>query len=166
MASLTPLSKGLIGLAVVGAVVSAVWNLGLKDRVQGSDSSSPALSQDSTPIVASTSSSAPNSGPAVAKETAVLPTPTSGTPATDHVGKALTAAESGERGRKLLDTGDYARARIFLEQAVKMGDGSAACHLGEMTLKGKGGIAASQDKAAELFRLAQSRNMICFAPGN
>ena len=31
MATLTPLAKGLIGLAVIGGMASAVWNLGLKD---------------------------------------------------------------------------------------------------------------------------------------
>ena len=35
MASLTPLSKGLIALAVVGAMASAVWHLGLKERLGG-----------------------------------------------------------------------------------------------------------------------------------
>ena len=66
-------------------------------------------------------------------------------------------------GRKLLDTGDHAQARIYLEQAVKGGDGAAACLLGEMTLKGQGGIPANQEKAASLFQLAQAKNIICFA---
>ena len=57
------------------------------------------------------------------------------------------------------------RRRWFLEQAVQGGDAGAACHLGEMTLKGQGGITADQDAAAKLFQLAQSRNTICFAPG-
>jgi TPR repeat protein len=61
--------------------------------------------------------------------------------------------------------GDYAQARRHLEQAVQGGDAGAACHLGEMTLKGQGGITANQDAAAKLFQLAQSRNTICFAPG-
>jgi hypothetical protein len=39
------------------------------------------------------------------------------------------------------------------------------CLLGEMTLKGQGGIAADQAKAAQLFQLAQSRNTICFTAG-
>ena len=35
MASLTPLSKGLIGLAVLGGMASAAWHLYLKDRLGG-----------------------------------------------------------------------------------------------------------------------------------
>lgn len=61
--------------------------------------------------------------------------------------------------------GDFAQARVHLELAVQGGDGGAACHLGEMTLKGQGGIAVDQAKAASLFQLAQSRNIICFASG-
>ena len=53
-----------------------------------------------------------------------------------------------------MDSGNYADARLYLEQAVKGGDGAAACLLGEMTLKGLGGIEASHDKAASLFREA------------
>ena len=34
-----------------------------------------------------------------------------------------------------------------------------------MTLKGQGGISASQEEATRLFLLAQSRNIICFASG-
>ena len=76
-----------------------------------------------------------------------------------------SAAENAEIGRKLLASGDFAQARVHLEQAVKDGDGSAACHLGDMTLKGQGGISASQEEATRLFQLAQSRNIICFASG-
>ena len=75
----------------------------------------------------------------------------------------MTAADNAEAGRKLLESGNPAQARIHLEQAVQGGDASAACLLGEMTLKGQGGITASQDKAASLFQLAQSRGNICFA---
>ena len=78
---------------------------------------------------------------------------------------SLSAAESAEVGRKLLADGDFAAARGHLEQAIKGGDAAAACLLGEMTLKGQGGIPASQDKAAELFQLAQTRNVICFTVG-
>lgn len=77
----------------------------------------------------------------------------------------LSAADNAERGRQLLEQGDFAQARVHLEQAVKDGDGSAACHLGDMTLKGQGGLSANQEQAAKLFQLAQSRNVICFAPG-
>ena len=77
----------------------------------------------------------------------------------------LSVAENAETGRKLLAAGNFAQARVHLELAVQGGDGGAACRLGEMTLKGQGGIPASQEKAATLFQLAQSRNVICFASG-
>ena len=48
---------------------------------------------------------------------------------------------------------DFAQARSHLEQAVQGGDAGAACHLGEMTLKGQGGLKADQDAAAKLFQL-------------
>jgi Sel1 repeat. len=64
-----------------------------------------------------------------------------------------------------MDSGNYADARRYLEQAVKGGDGAAACLLGEITLKGLGGIEASHEKAASLFQIAQSKNIICFASG-
>jgi TPR repeat protein len=77
----------------------------------------------------------------------------------------LSAADNAEQGRQLVERGDFAQARVYLEQAVKDGDGGAACHLGDMTLKGQGGIAANQGQAAKLFQLAQSHNVICFAAG-
>lgn len=164
MARLTPLSKGLIGLAVIGGVVSVVWNLGLKETMnQTANPTSPATAPAAAPIAVTP----PAPGPVpVAAPVAVPPAPTSEPAVPAPAGKAISAAESGEKGRQYLDAGDYARARIYLEQAVKMGDGPAACHLGEMTLKGQGGIAANQEKSAELFRLAQARGMICFASGN
>ena len=64
-----------------------------------------------------------------------------------------------------MESGDFAQARKHLEQAVQGGDAGAACHLGEMTLKGQGGLRADQDAAAKLFQLAQSRSTICFVPG-
>ena len=64
-----------------------------------------------------------------------------------------------------MEANDFAQARGHLEQAVKAGDAGAACLLGEMTLKGQGGLTANQDAAAKLFQLAQSRNTICFAAG-
>ncbi len=57
------------------------------------------------------------------------------------------------------------RVALKTLRSVQDGDAGAACLLGEMTLKGRGGIAASQDKAAKLFQLAQSRNTICFTAG-
>jgi TPR repeat protein len=152
MASLTPLSKGLIALAVVGGMASAVWNLVLKDRL-----GAPAVSTAPAPS-ATIDAPAAQTAPAVAAQPEAPPV-------TGAQSRQLSAAENAERGRKLLASGDFVQARVHLEQAVKDGDGSAACHLGDMTLKGQGGITADTDKAARLFQLAQSRNIICFASG-
>jgi cell division septation protein DedD len=158
MASLTPLSKGLIGLAIVGGMASAVWHLALKDRF-------------SAPVQNTGTSTSPTPEPsstAQPADTSKTPTATPSTPpavSANPSAAKLTAADNAERGRQLLDSGDFAQARVHLEQAVNDGDGSAACHLGDMTLKGQGGIAANQEQAAKLFQLAQSRNVICFAPG-
>lgn len=153
MARLTPLSKGLIGLAVVGAMASAVWNFALKERYMAPSS---ATTPAATP--------APSVGPA--SPNAAPPAPAaSPAPATAKTGGGLSAAEHAEQGRRLMASGDFAQARSHLEQAVQGGDAGAACHLGEMTLKGQGGLMANQDAAAKLFQLAQSRNAICFAPG-
>jgi TPR repeat protein len=151
MASLTPLSKGLIAVAIVGAMASAVWHLGLKDWLAARNAppataSTPALPEPQAPAPAPSVEPPP---PPVAETKAPAPTSTS--------------VNHAELGRKLLASGDYAQARSHLEQAVQGGDGGAACLLGEMTLKGQGGIPASQDKAASLFQLAQSRGNICFA---
>jgi len=146
MASLTPLSKGLIGLAVLGAMASAVWHLGLKERLQ-SDAASVQQPGANTPMATPTETEVPKNVQIKALST------------------AGSAAENAEAGRKLLDSGNPAQARVHLEQAVQGGDGAAACLLGEMTLKGQGGLAANPEKAAKLFQLAQSRNIICFASG-
>ena len=178
MATLTPLSKGLIALAVVGAVASAVWHIGLKDWMADGNSG---VSNPGAPAsqagVASGKTTIQTSAPSASSANSANPSP----PAAKQVEKAaestssanksaaaspiahLSSAESSEMGRKLLDTGDHAQARIYLEQAVKGGDGAAACLLGEMTLKGQGGIPANQEKAASLFQLAQAKNIICFA---
>lgn len=158
MASLTPLSKGLIGLAVIGAMASAVWNFALKDGFgpaappATATSTSPATAEPPTSSVVSTPPSTP-------------PAPSEAPAASNNSGSGLSPAEHAEQGRKLMESGDFAQARSHLEQAVKGGDAGAACHLGEMTLKGQGGLTADQDAAAKLFQLAQSRNTICFAPG-
>ncbi len=167
MATLTPLAKGLIGLAVIGGMASAVWHLGLKEQMTGSAAVTGAPPSPAPGTAQTVAMPAPVPAP---PPIAVPPAPTSGPvpPAAAPLapsGQPLTAAESGEKGRQLLDAGNYAHARIFLEQAVKMGDGPAACRLGEMTLKGQGGIVADRDKSASLFQLAQSRGMICFASG-
>lgn len=151
MASLTPLSKGLIGLAVVGAMASAVWHLVLKDRMGGgatSDWQSPTTPVETTPNSAKTA-----------------PAQTGKATTTTTTNGGLSAAENFELGRQLMASGDFPQARIHLEAAVKAGDGAAACLLGEMTLKGQGGITANQEESAKLFQLAQSRGTICFASG-
>lgn len=179
MASLTPLSKGLIGLTIVAAVASAVWNLGLKERFGGTPAAVP-----SATVPAPT----PAPAPAVAEPRGLNPTPVAATTPPAPTAPTQTApvaapppvaatpdpaptptqsaAASSEAGRKLVQSGNFAQARIHLEQAVQAGDGAAACLLGDMTLKGQGGIAANPEQAAALFRLAQSRNMICFVAGN
>nr|WP_315227749.1 hypothetical protein [uncultured Albidiferax sp.] len=164
MASLTPLSKGLIAVAIVGAMASAVWHLGLKEWLATRNAPPATQSTESTqaapepqaPVAVAVPTpppvpDIPAPAPAPAPATAPTPAPTS------------TSVNHAELGRKLLASGDYAQARSHLEQAVQGGDGGSACLLGEMTLKGQGGITASQDKAASLFQLAQSRGNICFA---
>ncbi len=161
MASLTPLSKGLIAVAIVGAMASAVWHLGLKDWLAARNAppvteSVQAAPEPQAPVAVAVPApppvpDIPAPAPAPAPATAPTPAPTS------------TSVNHAELGRKLLASGDYAQARSHLEQAVQGGDGGSACLLGEMTLKGQGGITASQDKAASLFQLAQSRGNICFA---
>ena len=191
MVTLTPLSKGLIGLAVIGAVASAIWHLALKDTVSEWTGTPPATTESATPPPTSPSAPpaavvvpTPTPEPSPAAPPVVEPpkTPPSASPAVEPPStppvvspKAepvkteqeihLSPAESSEKGRKLMDSGNYADARLYLEQAVKGGDGAAACLLGEMTLKGLGGIEASHDKAASLFQIAQSKNIICFASG-
>lgn len=159
MASLTPLSKGLIGLAVIGAMASAVWNFALKDGFGPAEPASTATSTSPTSSETPASSvilTPPNTPPAPSEAPA---------PASNKGAFGLSPAEHAQQGRKLMESGDFAEARGHLEQAVQGGDAGAACHLGEMTLKGQGGIKADQDAAAKLFQLAQSRNTICFAPG-
>ena len=190
MVTLTPLSKGLIGLAVIGAVASAIWHLALKDTVSEWTGTPPATTESAAPPAAPSAAQAavvvptPAPEPPPAAPPVIEPpkTPPSSSPAVEPPStppvvspKAepvkteqeihLSPAESSEKGRKLMDSGNYADARLYLEQAVKGGDGAAACLLGEMTLKGLGGIEVSHDKAASLFQIAQSKNIICFASG-
>lgn len=161
MASLTPLSKGLIALAVIGGMASAVWHLGLKDQFSGvaAQQAQPVVSAPATPVTTPADPSPGTPAPPVT-------TPAAPAAALD-VGAAtrLSVTENAEMGRKLMDRGNYAQARTHLDAAVQGGDGPSACHLGEMTLKGQGGIAANQEQAAKLFQLAQSRGSICFATG-
>ena len=161
MASLTPLSKGLIGLAVVGAMASAVWNLALKERFAAPAQPAPPASTVAMPDAAPATQAV--TPPAVTPPAVQAPPTPPAVARADAPGRS--AAENADLGRKLLASGDFAQARVHLEQAVMDGDGSAACHLGDMTLKGQGGISASQEEATRLFLLAQSRNIICFASG-
>ena len=149
MASLTPLSKGLIGLAVVGAMASAVWHLALKERLAGDAPSAGAT------VTAPPEAAAPGTTSA----------PQASAPVELAASGPMTAAEHAEQGRRFMESNDLAQARSHLEQAVQAGDAGAACLLGEMTLKGQGGIAADQAAAAKLFQFAQSRNIICFTAG-
>lgn len=182
MASLTPLSKGLIALAIIGGMASAVWHLGLKEKVGGDAASFLASLTASKPAAEASAPVAPTiappvqmAPPVVQAETPAPPPVSSTPPATQKVeAPAPTPAptlspaeisENAEAGRKAMAVGDFAKARGHLERAVQGGDGAAACLLGEMTLKGQGGIAANQEKAASLFQLAQSRSIICFASG-
>ncbi len=183
MASLTPLSKGLIALAVIGGMASAVWHLGLKEKVGGdaalflaSLTASKPAAEVSTPSVPATIAPPVQMAPAVVQAETPAPPPVSSNPPAPQKAEALAPtpvstlspaeiSENAEAGRKAMAAGDFVKARKHLELAVQGGDGAAACLLGEMTLKGQGGIAANQEKAASLFQLAQSRSIICFASG-
>ena len=176
---LTPLSRALIGVAVVAALVSAVWHLVLKDMwaTWNSVEAPASVIVTMAPVQSPAVPAAPTPAPVV---NAPAPVPAASTPVESAPVKAapppaipakaapashLSAAENGELGRKALDSKDYVQARSYLEQAVQGGDGAAACHLGEMTLKGQGGIAVDRDKAASLFQIAQAKGIICFASG-
>lgn len=178
MASLTPLSKGLIGLAVVGAMVSAVWNFALKDKPKDTASAPPPVaSQPAAPVTPAVPTppatpSIPAARPAPQAPVQVVPAQQSAPAGGVAIAQpdkapasALSPAEHAEAGRKLLANKAFEQARPHLEQAVQGGDGAAACLLGDMTLKGQGGIAPNQGEAARLFQLAQSHNIICFASG-
>jgi type IV secretory pathway VirB10-like protein len=182
MASLTGLSKAIIGLAVIGVVGATVWQLGFKGRAMGDQAPSaaqPAPKAPATPTTGGTSQtrSAPALAPAPVAAAAPPVTPAAPAAPAAPVKAALPApvpaaaaapaprvspAEDAEAGRKHLHNGDFNLARVHLERAVKGGDAASACHLGEMTLAGQGGIVANRDKAAELFRVAQAGGVICF----
>jgi hypothetical protein len=173
MASLTPLSKGLIALAVVGAMASAVWHLGLKERLGGATppaqsppASASVATQPATPAPAPDTSTNPSASPVTPANAPDQATPPSlpATPEPKAQTSGLSPAEEAETGRRLLESKNSEQARVHLERAVQGGDGGAACHLGEMQLKGQGGP-VNRDKAASLFQFAQSRNIICFTSG-
>ena len=89
MAQLTPLSKGLLGLLVVGGMASAAWHLGLKERfgaLLGAtappvlSAPDPAVSESSAPPVAAPPAVAPPEKPEPMvrepkKPAAAVPTP-------------------------------------------------------------------------------------------
>lgn len=178
MASLTPLSKGIIGLAIVGAMASAVWHLALKERFAApanpAPMSVPSTATTGTSAVAVPAPPSAPTAPSVPTPAAPSETPTPATAAPAPSPAPPTAVPSGQasadsnadQGRQSLARGDYTQARTHLEQAVRDGSGAAACLLGDMTLKGQGGIPANQEKAAALYQMAQARNTICFAAGS
>jgi hypothetical protein len=154
MANLTPLSKGIIGLAVVGAMASVVWHLVLKERVSGID-----VATWKKQFLPGSTASEPSARP---PQNANAPAPAADAapvkePTPDRVSGAY------ETGRRLMASGNLDEARKHLEIATREGSGAAACLLGEMTLRGQGGIPASLDASAQLFQLAQSRGNICFS---
>ena len=176
MASLTPLSKGIIGLAIVGAMASAVWHLALKERFAAKADPAPtAVPSTATTGTAAVAVPAPQPVPDVTTTPSppALPAPTAAAPAaspalpppTPAPSNNASADSNAEQGRQALSRGDFAQARKHLELAVRDGNGAAACLLGDMTLKGQGGIPANQEKAAALYQTAQARNTICFAAG-
>ena len=168
MASLTPLSKGLIGLAVVGGMASAVWHLGLKDRLNGNGAQQPASASVSVRQALPTMPTTPTTVmPATTPAVVPVPTasPTLNTAQNAPPPSEMSPSEHAQTGRKLLDNGDFAQARTHLELAVQGGDAASACLLGEMTLKGQGGLPASQEQAAKLFQVAPAGNVICFTAG-
>ena len=168
MASLTLLSKVLIGVIVVGAVSSVVWHLGLKEKFGGSSSAATApASSDWGSSAGSVATTTPSPSSPPPPPVAVSPAPAAPAANTANTSASgLSVAEHAEAGRKALNSGDFAQARSHLEKAVQGGDGASACLLGDMTLKGQGGLAVNRDKAASLFQMAQSKNLICFASGS
>lgn len=161
MASLTPLSKGLIGLVVIGGMASAVWHLYLKERLASPGAPASAITSPSPAAPSGTVAMPAPPSPAPAP----TPTPSEAPAQASTATSASTVDENFNAGRSLIAAGDFAQARPRLEQALQQGSGAAACLLGEMTLKGQGGLAADQAKAAQLFQLAQSRGTICFTAG-
>ncbi len=167
MASLTPLSKGLIGLAVLGGMASAVWHLGLKERLGTGGAQQPASASvivgQELPATPATVAPAPTAVPVPTVSPAT--NPAQNPPPTSVTSSGMSPSEHAQAGRKLLDNGDFSRARTHLELAVQGGNAASACLLGEMTLKGQGGLIASQEQAAKLFQMAQAGNIICFTAG-
>lgn len=154
MARLTLLSKSLIGLAVIGGMASAVWNFGLKDKDLSAFKDFAALPG----LLSAASDNNPSKPQSPNAATSNSTVSASGN-------EDRSAQEIAEQGRKAMAEGDFSTARKQLELAVQRGNAGAACHLAEMTLKGQGGITADREAAAKLFQLAQSRNAICFSPG-
>lgn len=171
MAQLTPLSKGLLGLIIVGGMVSVAWNLVLKERVAqlfpGGFTGGPiqATPEAAPPSISTVPAS--SQGPASARSSA--PVPVQPAPAavvapilSPSSNKGMTTEQLAEEGRRLAAEKDYVRARPYLEDAVKQGSASAACMLGDMTMKGLGGLKPNSQRAGELFQTAQARGVLCF----
>ena len=168
MASLTPLSKGLIALAVLGGMASAVWHLGLKEKLGDLTAGQAQPASPATVVTPPATATPAEPAPASpGRPKSATSDSASASPKLLESGASskLSASQNAEMGRKLMDLGNFVQARPHLEAAVQGGDGGAACHLGEMTLNGQGGLAANQEQAAKLFQLAQSRGSICFASG-
>ncbi|MBV5299528.1 MAG: hypothetical protein JZU64_15740 [Rhodoferax sp.] len=74
MAQLTPLSKGLLGLLVLGCMASAAWHLGFKDRFgnKPTDAEPPALT---APQATSSEAAGPSAAVAPAATPAEKPEP-------------------------------------------------------------------------------------------
>lgn len=185
MATLTPLSirliRGLVIVAVLGAMGSAAWHLALKDRFSGNaEVPQSSVSQPTAeplpsapgqgPSVVTTPSTAPEAPPS--PSLAQRPTPPEPEPAVvqplpePSSSSSMTAAQHAERGRQLVERKRFEEARPHLETAIEQGDGGSACHLGDMFLKGQGGLVPSPGQAARLYQLAQSRGIICFSAGS
>ena len=167
MARLTPLSKALVAVIVIGAAGSAAWNLALKDMNLGS---LPASISDLVrkQMDKAESVPTPTASPAPAPAEAATPAPSATSAPTPAPMAADPAPASGrsadalvEEGRRLAAAGDFVRARKPLEEAVQLGNGAAACMLGDLVMKGQGGT-ADPARAGELFRIAQAKGSRCF----
>lgn len=176
MARLTPLSKGLLTLIVIGGAMSIAWHNGLKDKLgaylpgtapKPQSAAQPAPSASPAPTAAPPVAPAPTPSPAAATPPAAAskPAPVSSPPTPSPApaaNSAMPPKQAFDEGRRALEAGDHARARQLLDVALRGGEAGAACLLGEMTLAGQGGLAVDRDKAAEYYRIAQSKNIICF----
>ena len=178
MASLTRLSRTLLYVAVIGGMASAAWHLALKDRFSGkAEAPEASVSQPAAEPLPSALGQAPSVVPTTPEATpmpslAQRPAPPPPEPAVvqplpePSSTSNMTAAQHAERGRQMVERKKFEEARPHLETAIEQGDGGSACHLGDMFLKGQGGLVPSPGQAARLYQLAQSRGIICFSAGS